>query len=65
MRINIFRLKTWMLIHMILMNLFLICIIPNLAFQFVMAIIIIYFLASITENKFQHDLLRGKGEQDE
>ncbi len=51
MRINIIRLKSWMLIHMMLMNMFLIFIVTELIFQVIMLCITIYFLVCITENE--------------
>ena len=57
MKINIFRFKTWMLIHMSLMNIFLICLIRDYNFQSILSVITIYFMACITDNGYSQKIV--------
>lgn len=53
MRINFIQLKSWMLTHMILMNVFLILLIEQSLFSIIMLCLTIYFMICIMENEIR------------
>jgi len=59
MKTNFADFKNWMLIHMIIMNTFLIIIIQKKLFQIVMLIIIMYFYLCIIENLNHSSILNS------